>query len=62
MVLFGSALTTVLAGTYFKDGIKRLIKSDIAKIPDKRVMLLDIDLRRKNLGNAPLVISKAIFR
>jgi hypothetical protein len=50
------------AGVYFQEKITRMTKSDIAEMHDERMMLLNINLRRAKLQNAPLVINGAIFR
>lgn len=61
-VLFGGALATIFSGLYFKEGFKRMMKSEISAMNEVRAMLLDVNLRRKNLQDQPLLISDAIFR
>lgn len=61
-LLVSGALTTIFTGLYFKDGIKKIMKSDISAMSDQYAMLMNIGLRRSRLQNAPLMIKNAVFR
>ena len=61
-ILVSGALTTIFTGLYFKEGIKKIMKSDISAMSDQYAMLMNIDLRRSRLQNEPLMIQNAVFR
>jgi uncharacterized protein YjbI with pentapeptide repeats len=59
--IIGGAVATIFSGIFFKNGVERIMKSEISDMNEQYSLLMNINLRRSKLASARLSIKNASF-